>query len=109
MRKMRIRMGLAVIAVSAGGAIAFTATAANASPPAGGCPPGYDVMSVDALAAQGYHLPALVDDSTTAGVGFGHQPGNGDGFVCGQPLGNRLTPAGRQLYDFRDNTLPSSG
>jgi hypothetical protein len=107
MRKMRIWIGVAVIAVAAGGAIAVTTTA-NASAPGGGCPRGYDLMSVESLAAQGYHLPALVDDSTTPGVGFGHEPGNGDGFVCAQPLGNRLTPSGHQLYDFRDNTLPSS-
>jgi len=107
MRKMRVWIGLAVVTMAAGGAIAI-ATTANASAPPDGCPRGYDLMSVDSLAAQGYRLPALVDDSTTAGVGFGHQPGNGDGLVCAQPLGNRLTPAGRQLYDFRDNTLPSS-
>ena len=83
-------IGLAVVAVSAGGAIAF-ATTANASSPAGGCPHGYDLMSVESLAAQGYRVPGLVDNSTTAGAGFGHQPGNGDGFVCAQPLGNRLT------------------
>jgi hypothetical protein len=36
------------------------------------------------------------------------QPGNGDGFVCGRPEGDRTTSFGGQLYLFVDNQLPAS-
>ena len=54
-------------------------------------------FSVAELAAFGYRAPAIVDDPANGG--------NGDGFVCGVPVGNQTTPDGRQLYLFFDNQL----
>jgi hypothetical protein len=96
---------LMVVATSA--AALAPAGRAFADPPANGCPAGYQLLSVSALSAQGYKVPALVDSPTSGIRSFG-QPGNGDGWVCGVQLGNRLTPFGGPLYNFTDNTLPAS-
>jgi hypothetical protein len=90
-------------------AAAALSAAAAAGPPSNGCttdnrsdvPHGVLYLAVADLSPFGYRLPGLVDDPANGG--------NGDGFVCGIPLGNRLTPGGHQLYDFFDNQLiPSS-
>jgi hypothetical protein len=73
-------------------------------------------MSVATLSAQGYLVPAEVDNPASGVVGHGsgngqawvQQPGNGDGWVCGRELGKQLTPWGDPLYDFIDNQLPAS-
>ena len=103
----KIVITLAVGALSIG---AYAAAPAAGDPPSNGCATGNrssDVqqgvlyLAVADLAPLGYRLPGLVDDPANGG--------NGDGFVCGIPLGNRTTPSGHQLYDFFDNQLgPSS-
>jgi hypothetical protein len=85
---------------------AYAATPAAAAPPNTACatgnrrsdePHGILLLSVSDLIASGYHVPAIVDDPANGG--------NGDGFVCGIPLGNQTTPSGNQLYGFSDNQL----
>ncbi len=80
---------------------------ASAAPPATGCPRGFDLLSVADLAALGYHVPGIVDDPANT-YGIGHQPGNGDGLVCARLLGKVDKTTGQPLYEFVDNTLPSS-
>jgi hypothetical protein len=53
-----------------------------------------------------YKVPALVDSPTSGVLSYG-RPGNGDGSVCGVPLGNRTTSFGGQIYNFIDDTLPA--
>jgi hypothetical protein len=53
----------------------------------------------------GYHVPSIVDSPANT-YGFGHQPGNGDGWVCARKIGK--TDNGGVLYEFFDNTLPAS-
>jgi hypothetical protein len=86
------------------GALIFGAygTAAVAAPPNTGCSNGNEntehghlLLAVADLAALGYLLPLRLDDPANGG--------NGDGFVCGAPMGNRTTPFGGQLYLFSDN------
>lgn len=78
---------------------------AVADPPSNGCPSGYQLLAINDLLALGpYHVPSLVDDPSSGILSFG-QPGNGDGFVCGVPLGGKQTPWGSQVYNFFDNTL----
>ena len=81
-------------------------TRADAAPPTNGCATenrakevdhGWLYLSVAALTASGYRVPALIDDPANGG--------NGDGFVCGVPQGNQTTPRGTQLYFFSDNVL----
>src|SRR5262245_13918235 len=88
---------------------AFTAGPAAADPPSNGCPTGNRASDVEHgilllagadLAPLGYRLPGLLDDPANGG--------NGDGYVCGIPLGNRTTPHGTQLYEFFDNQGPGS-
>lgn len=85
---------------------AYATAPAAADPPTNGCATGNrssDVqqgilhLAISDLAPLGYRLPGLLDNPANGG--------NGDGFVCGIPLGNRTTPAGNQLYDFFDNQL----
>jgi hypothetical protein len=64
------------------------------------------VLSVAALAAQGYRIPALVDSPTSGARSFG-EPGNDDGVVCGVLIGKQ-DPSGLPLYNFIDNQLPAS-
>ena len=63
-------------------------------------------MAVADLAPQGYRVPGQVDDPSSGVKSFG-SPGNGDGYVCAQEIGNRTTPWGGQLYQFWDNVLPA--
>lgn len=103
-----------LLAVAAGPVL--TLEAAQAAPPGDGCPRGFDLLSVQTLTADGYRLPALIDDPTSGvvgqeGQGEGNawigQPGNGDGWICGRHLGKQLTPLGLPLYLFIDNQLPA--
>ena len=87
-------------------AAAMVGTPAQASAPSDGCPTGYDLMSVSALSAQGYRVPAQVDDPASGILSFG-RAGNGDGSVCAVALGNQTTSFGGQVYNFWDNTLLS--
>lgn len=80
---------------------------AAAAPPSNGCTPGYQLLVVAELTAQGYRVPALVDDPTSGVPSFG-RPGNGDGLICARKLGNQLTPFGAPIYNFMDNGLPAS-
>jgi hypothetical protein len=98
-----IHATLAALALGIG---AYAASSAAADPPTSGCATGNrssDVqqgilhLAVADLTPLGYRLPGLLDNPANGG--------NGDGFVCGIPLGNRTTPAGNQLYDFFDNQL----
>ena len=90
-------LGCGVSLVAAGPAVA--------APPANGCPSGYQLLAISDLLTVGpYHVPVLVDDPSSGILSFG-LPGNGDGYVCGVPLGDRLTPFGGQVYNFFDNTL----
>jgi hypothetical protein len=94
------------LAVAAAGAM-IAAAPALAAPPSNGCPAGYQLLSVQTLTAEGYKAPALVDSPTSGLLSHG-QPGDGDGYVCGLPRGNQLTPWGTPIYEFIDNTLPAS-
>ncbi len=94
---------IGVVAVTAA-TTAATMTAAHAGKPTNGCPSGYSLLAVADLAPQGYQVPGQVDDPTSGVTSFG-QPGNGDGLVCAQEVGDRTTPWGGQLYQFWDNTL----
>jgi hypothetical protein len=83
-----------------------TATAAPAAaiPIETGCPSGDQVLVVEDLLAQGYRVPAIVDDPANGG--------NGNGLVCG----HAFSEAARQqlcgpdcpvpiYYLFRDDNL----
>jgi hypothetical protein len=98
------RATVVVTAVVAG--LAGTATAASAAAPSDGCPAGYTLLDVATLTSAGYRVPAEVDSPTSGISSFG-QPGNGDGYVCGVQLGNRLTPWGAPVYNFIDDQLPA--
>jgi hypothetical protein len=82
---------------------AFAASPAAAIPPGSSCPGdngsqkdrGMQLLLVDDLTPLGYRVPAIVDDPANGG--------NGDGVICGVPLGNQTTPWGGQLYLFFDN------
>ena len=102
----RNRVVRAVTAVTLGCGLTLAATVpAAAEPPSDGCPPGYRLLAISDLLALGpYHVPSVVDDPSSGVLSFG-QPGNGDGFVCGVPLGDKQTPWGSQVYNFFDNTL----
>ena len=65
-----------------------------------------ELLSVAELLTTGYRIPARIDDPTSGIKTFG-RPGNGDGLVCGVPVGNQTTQ-GLQLYMFFDNQLPAS-
>ncbi len=108
----RLAMFVGSVTMAAAGTV-MVGSAASADAPAGGCPSGFQLLSVATLAAQGYHLPALIDDpNVTLGnpnsEAWSQQPGNGDGYVCGRPEGNRTTSFGGPLYLFVDNQLPAS-
>lgn len=92
-----------VVAATAGLALAAWAAPAQAEPPSQGCPHGYDHLEVAPLTAAGYKVPALVD-SPTQSISFGNKPGNGNGWVCGVPLGNQQFD-GHQIYNFMDDSL----
>jgi hypothetical protein len=100
MRRVAALVGLASVC------LVVVAPAASAAAPTNGCPSGYALMSVADLTAQGYRIPAVVDDPANL-YGFGHQPGNADGWVCARALG--IPSAEGVLYQFFDNTLPASG
>jgi hypothetical protein len=92
-----------LVAATAVVAAVTTALPAQAAAPSNGCVPGYEVLSVAALSALGYRVPAMVDSPSNT-WGFGNQPGNGNGWVCGVPLGNQSYD-GLQIYNFMDDTL----
>jgi hypothetical protein len=85
------------------GLATVTAAPVAANPTETGCPSAYQVLSVADLIAQGYHLPAQLDNPANGG--------NGDGLVCGLPLpdaacGSSPCPI-PILYNFLDNNLPA--
>jgi hypothetical protein len=100
------RVMRAVIAGALGCGVSLSiAGPALADPPSDGCPVGYQLLAISDLLALGpYHVPSLVDDPSSGVQSFG-EPGNGDGYVCGVPLGGKQTPWGSQVYNFFDNTL----
>jgi hypothetical protein len=65
-----------------------------------------ELLSVAELLETGYRIPARIDDPNSGIKTFG-RPGNGDGYICGKPLGNQMVN-GLQLYMFFDNQLPAS-
>jgi len=83
--------------------LALAAPSALAAPPSGGCPSGYLRLEVAPLTAAGYRVPAQVDSPTTT-LSFGNQAGNGNGWVCGVPLGHQSFN-GNQIYNFMDDSL----
>lgn len=104
MHKSHIARAVAVGALGCGLGLGV-ATPAAAGPPAGGCPSGFQLLAISDLLEFGpYQVPGRVDDPSSGIQSFG-LPGNGDGYVCGVPLGTRTTPWGSQLYNFFDNTL----
>jgi hypothetical protein len=111
-----VRLGLAAASATlatTAGVVTSAATAASADTQVGSCPAGFQLLSVVALTAEGYHLPALIDNPDLV-LGNPHsnawlqQPGNNDGWVCALPEGNRTTSFGGQLYLFVDDQLPAS-
>ena len=111
-----VRLGLASASVTlatTASVVASTTTAASADAPAGGCPAGFQRLSVATLTAEGYHVPALIDNpnlvlGNTHSNAWIQQPGNNDGWVCALPEGNRTTSFGGPLYLFVDDQLPAS-
>lgn len=104
---LQTRALLAAVLLAATTSIVCQAAPASAAAPSSGCPRGFDVANVADLAALGYRIPGIVDDPANT-YGFGHQPGNGDGFVCARLVGKADPTTGQLLYQFFDNTLPSS-
>jgi hypothetical protein len=109
-RRVGMLVGSAALATAA---TVVCAGPASASEAVSGCPAGYQLLSVTTLTADGYHVPALIDNpdvnlGNPNSEAWNSQPGNGDGFVCGRPEGNRTTSFGGQLYLFVDNQLPSA-
>ena len=98
---------LAITLVASGLSIGvYGVIPAAAAPPSNGCATenrssdaaqGMLFLSVAELTALGYRVPGFLDDPANGG--------NGDGFVCGVPLGNQTTPRATQLYQFFDNEL----
>ena len=95
-----------VITLAVAAAVVGVSTQAAADPPTNGCATEHRTSEVDhgmlqlavaVLTADGYRVPGIIDDPANGG--------NGDGFVCGVPMGNLTTPRGTQLYLFFDNTL----
>ncbi len=96
---------LVVTALCTAGAVA----PANAAGPTGGCPSGFRIFSVAALAAEGYEMPGRIDDSSSGVLSYG-RPGNDNGLVCGVKLGRGLTTSwGGPIYNFIDDQLPAGG
>ena len=103
-RTRGLARSVAVFGLAAAGWLAITGGApASAGTPADtGCPTSYDLLNVADLTAQGYQLPAQLDDPANGG--------NGDGWVCGKPANdhkaenfcNGPCPV-PQLYDLVDN------
>jgi hypothetical protein len=104
---LQTRALLAAAVLSAVTSIAVQGSPASATPPAAGCPSGFTLAAVSDLAQLGYRVPGIVDDPANT-YGFGHQPGNGDGLVCARLLGKTDNATGQPLYEFFDDTLPSS-
>lgn len=102
---IRTRAILAAAVLAAVTSIVSQAAPASAAAPTSGCPRGFDLVSVAALATLGYRVPGIVDDPANT-YGVGHQPGNGDGLVCGRLIGKTDPTTGQVLYQFFDNTLP---
>ncbi len=99
------RTAVVIVAVALGAVMG--GETAQAAAPSGGCPVGYQRLTVDSLTAQGYGVPGLVDDPSSGIWSFG-QPGNGNGFVCARQMGNRVTHFGGPYYNFLDDGLPAS-
>lgn len=103
---MRRRLGIMLVLalLLASGGSAASANSAVPTPPATGCPAGYDHVEVTNLESQGpYRVPRQVDEA-----------GNNNGFVCALPLpeARRLLLCGPDcpvpvLYMFRDDDLPA--
>ena len=113
MRDEENRVRKLILAAVAGATLGLGVSAglqlpAKADAPSNGCPSGYQLLSTDALVAEGYVVAGLVDSQTSGVLSHG-RPGNGDGSVCAVQLGNRLTHFGLPFYNFIDNTLPPSG
>lgn len=98
-RTASLAAGLLVVA-----GLSATAGPAAAAAPDNGCPRGYLALSVTELSALGYRIPAQMDDPDSGLLSYG-LPGNGDGWVCGVPLGNQVGGNGHQLYNFMDDSL----
>jgi hypothetical protein len=104
MRRLTTALLLALLLLL--GLLTATAAPAAAIPTETGCPSGYQVLVVADLIAQGYRVPALLDDPANGG--------NGNGLVCGLPLPE---PVRQQLcgpdcpvpvlYQFSDDNLPA--
>ena len=103
-RRLAGRVAATALGLAAAGSTITPPALAGA--PTTGCPNGYAVMSVAALAEQGYRVPGQVDDPTSGVSSFG-SAGNGNGLVCAQEIGNRTTTWGGQLYQFWDDVLPA--
>ena len=94
------------ITVALAASVVGVSTQAVADRPTNGCATENRTSEVDHgmlqfavtdLTALGYRVPGIIDDPANGG--------NGDGFVCGVPMGNLTTPGGNQLYLFFDNVL----
>ena len=98
------RVNAAVTIMLAGGLLTtgYVVPAVAAKGPPTGCPAGYQLRSVESLAATGNApLPGQIDAA-----------GNGDGFVCALPLPDAVCIAHgfdpcpvETIYLFRDNDV----
>jgi hypothetical protein len=104
MQMRRLTTALLLGLLLALGLLTATAAPAAAIPTETGCPSGDQVLVVEDLLAQGYRVPAIVDDPANGG--------NGNGLVCG----HAFSEAARQqlcgpdcpvpiYYLFRDDNL----
>jgi hypothetical protein len=76
----RVHTSVIAAALAAGSAGSLVAEArALAAPRSNGCPSGFQLLSVETLTDEGYHLPALVDSPTSGVPSYGRYSGDGDG------------------------------
>jgi hypothetical protein len=100
---MNARPRHAVAVLLAAAAAAVPLASASAAAPSNGCPNGYTLIPIASLDPV-YQMPGRLDDPNSGLMSFGRH-GNGDGLVCGVPLGNQTGINGVQIYNFWDNTL----
>ena len=95
MQMRRLTTALLLGLLLALGLLTATAAPAAAIPTETGCPSGDQVLVVEDLLAQGYRVPAIVDDPANGG--------NGNGLVCG----HAFSEAARQQLCGPDCPVPS--
>ena len=99
MKRITAILGLTIGVAGMIGLIPMTTASAV---PAGGCPSGFELRTVESLADTGnVPLPGIID-----------AVGNGDGYVCARPLPDAVCIAHgydpclvETVYEFKDNRI----